>query len=267
MRKLKRYLFSACCMLSVSIQAQKFQHDWENYVVSLNGRPVSINVDLGLKPNVPVLDLPYVIIARVKLNHANEWGMPDQEEIEVLDKLEEKMVENLTRYQGAVFVGRFTQRGIREFYFYSSDTTKYQFSIGNVLQESSTYQWLAQAKRDAEWENYLSVLFPSALDLLLIESRRKADENVKKNPTASQVSVLHYFEFQQEAAVKKFLQSPVCAQYNVNQLLKNAPSSSISLLLAAKATVNRKWVESTIPVLFSESKKHGGLYKGWEIGQ
>lgn len=265
MRKLNPYLFWICCILCTSSYAQKLQHDWENYIVSLNGKPVSINVDLGLKPQVPVPDLPFVIIARVKLKSINQWGMPDQEEINELDKVEEKMVENLNRYQGALYVGRFTQRGIREYYFYSNDTSRYQSSIGDVFREFNTYQWLAQAKKDLEWQNYLTVLFPSALDILLIESRRKSDENAKKNSKQSPVSVLHFFEFQKEADCKTFLQSPVCAQFKVNQMLKNTPASSISLLLSSNVVVDRKWVEKTIPVLFSESKKHSGLYKGWEI--
>ena len=267
MRKLKPYLFLTFCVFHISVDAQKLQHDWENYIVSLNGKPVSINVDLGLKPQVPVADLPFVIIARVKLNNVNQWGMPDQDDINELDKIEEKMVENLNRFQGALYVGRFTQRGIREFYFYSNDTSKYQSSVGNVFLEFNNYQWLAQAKKDAEWQNYLTVLFPAALDLLLIDSRRKADEHMKSNSKQTSVSVLHYFEFQKETECKAFLQSPVCAQYKVVQMLRNSPTSNISLLLSSPVVANRQWVEKTIPVLFSESKKHGGLYKGWEIGQ
>ena len=267
MRKLQPYLFLIFGLICTSINAQKLQHDWENYIVSLNGKPVSINVDLGLKPQVPVADLPFVIIARVKLNNVDQWGMPDQDEMNELDKVEEKMVENLNRFQGAVYVGRFTQRGIREFYFYSNDTSKYQSSIGDVFFGSSNYKWLAQAKKDAGWENYLTVLYPSALDLLLIESRKKVDENTRKNPKQLPLSVVHYLEFQKESDCKSFLQSPVCAQYKVIQMLRNSPSSAISLLISSAVVADRKWVEKTIPVLFSESKKHGGLYKGWEIGQ
>lgn len=267
MRKLKPYLFLISCIICFSVNAQKFQHNWENYIVSLNGKPVSINVDLGLKPQVPVADLPFVIIARVKLNNVNQLGMPDQDEVNKLDMVEEKMVENLNRFQGAVYVGRFTQRGIREFYFYSNDTSKYQSSIGNVFLESSNFQWLAQAKKDADWENYLTVLYPSALDLLLIESRKKVDEYARKNLKQLPVSVVHYFEFQKETDCKTFLQSPVCVQYKVIQMLRSSPASAISLLISSSIVADRKWAEKTIPVLFSESKKHGGLYKGWEIGQ
>jgi hypothetical protein len=50
-------------------------------------------------------------------------------------------------------------------------------------------------------------------------------------------------------------------------MLRNSPASAISLLISSTVVADRKWAEKTIPVLFSESKKHGGLYKGWEIGQ
>lgn len=267
MRKLIPYLFFVCCFLSYTLEAQKFQHDWQNYIVSLKGKPVSINVDLGLKPQVPVAEMPFVIIVRIKLNQPNSWGMPDQDEINELDNMEEKMVQNLNKFQGALYVGRFTQRGIREFYFYSNDTSRYLASIGAVFLEFKNHPWLAHAKKDAEWINYTTVLYPSPLDLLLVASRRKADENIKNHQKQDQISVLHYFEFQKETDCKSFLQSPICARYKVNQMLRASPNAAISLLLSSMVVLDRNWVEKTIPVLFYESKKHAGLYKGWEIGQ
>ena len=53
-------------------------------MVSLNGKPVSINVDLGLASIAPVLEDSFVIILRVKMNQLDARGMPTDAEAEEL---------------------------------------------------------------------------------------------------------------------------------------------------------------------------------------
>ena len=60
-------------------------HDWENYLVSLKGKPVSINVDLGLASIAPVKEDSFVIILRVKMNQLDAMGMPTAAEAEAAD--------------------------------------------------------------------------------------------------------------------------------------------------------------------------------------
>jgi hypothetical protein len=267
MKKILLVLFFGICFFHFEGLSQKLEHDWENYVVSIKDKPVSINVDLGLKPAVPVIDLPLVIIVRLKLKQPNAFGMPEQDELGQLDLLEEKLVASLSRGQGAMYVGRFTQRGIREFYFYTNDTLGYRGTIYTAFVVFSEYEWLAQAKKDQDWQNYLSVLYPSASEKLMIDGRRQLAIYQSKNVNLTKVSISHFFEFAKEDAFKKFLQSEVCSKFTVNQLFKKPDGSAFSLVLYVTTDVNREWLEKTIPVLFSESKKHGGLYKGWEIDQ
>jgi hypothetical protein len=264
MKKLGSFLFLIAVALTSNGYAQKLQHDWENYVVALKDKPVSINVDLGLRPSAPLKDMPFVIIVRTKINQANAAGMPDSEEVISLDALEEKMVEGLAKYQGALYVGRFTQRGIREFYFYSSDTARYILTLNEVFQSHPDRQWLAQSKKDAEWENYLTVLYPSPLDKMMIDSKRKLGISGKDDPIRKEVTVFHFFEFNDEASRKKFLQLPFSSAFTVIELGTNQENKRFTLLVSSQSVLDRKWVEKNIPVLFSEAKKQGGLYKGWE---
>jgi hypothetical protein len=50
--------------LSLFSQSQKIQHDWENKVLAVDGKPVSVNVDLGLSAKAPIKERPFVIILR-----------------------------------------------------------------------------------------------------------------------------------------------------------------------------------------------------------
>lgn len=245
--------------------SQKLQHDWENYVTAIKDKPVSINVDLGIKPFVPLKDLPYVMIVRLKLQHPNDLGMPSEEEVLTLNEMEEKLVDVLSRGQGALYVGRFTQRGIREFYFYTGDTIGYQKAMNTALISFQEYQWLAQCKNDEAWQNYLTVLYPAEFDKMLIDSRRQLNLFLQNNAVGIKKSVSYFFEFPDDASCRKFLQTPGCLKYTVIQYTRKTGNKGISMVFSAIESIDRKWLEQTMPVLFSASKKQGGLYKGWEI--
>lgn len=265
MRRLRVYLFVFSLFTIHAAFSQKLQHDWENYVTAIKDKPVSINVDLGIKPFVPLKDMPYVMIVRLKLQASNEFGMPSGDEVLTLNEIEEQLVDLLSRGQGAIYVGRFTQRGIREFYFYAGDTIRYQQTINTALVSFTSYQWLAQCKRDESWQNYLNVLYPADLDKMLIDSRRQLNLFLQNNAAGIKKNVSYYFEFPDDASCRKFLQSPGCSKYTVNQYIRKAGGKGISMVFSAIESIDRKWLEQSIPVLFSASKKHGGLYKGWEI--
>jgi hypothetical protein len=137
--------------------------------------------------------------------------------------------------------------------------------MGNAFVTFPSYQWLAQSKRDEAWQNYLSVLYPSAMDKLLIDSRRQLDLYLKDHTSSTKKNVLYYFEFPDDVSCKAFLQTKGFSKYTVNQYTRKSGGKGISLMFSSIESIDRKWMEATMPVLFSESKKHGGLYKGWEI--
>ena len=102
-------------------------------------------MDLGLGQVAPIKENPFVVMLRVKLRNPDQRGMPGIEEMNELDRMEGRLVELLARQIGALFAGRFTQRGIREFYFYAPDTLGYQKAINQSLFSLNEGEWLCQA--------------------------------------------------------------------------------------------------------------------------
>ena len=96
MRRLRVYLFVFSLFSIHAAFSQKLQHDWENYVTAIKDKPVSINVDLGIKPFVPLKDMPHVMIVRLKLQASNEFGMPSEDEVLTLNEIEEQLAEEMT---------------------------------------------------------------------------------------------------------------------------------------------------------------------------
>ena len=158
--------------ISQAARAQAVPDDWDNYIISVNNHPVSIVVNLGLKEKAPLKERPYVIILRTKYSIADSSGFPSPEIMGTMDSIESDLERKLGSALGAIYAGRFTQRGLREFYFYSLDTAHYLGACAAVMDKYRAFPWLCKAVSDKTWSNYFEVLYPSPNELEKIENRR-----------------------------------------------------------------------------------------------
>jgi hypothetical protein len=265
---MQRYLiafFFHCCLLA---NGQSYQSDWENYILSIDGKPVSINIDLGIGASAPLKERSFVVIVRTKISNPDSRGMPYNEEEKTLLKIEDTLVAELGNATGAVFVGRFTQRGIREFYFYSPDTVGYEFAVNNAMKGFSEVAWLSQAKKDPSWENYFTVLYPPQLELLKIKSRRQIDQ-LKKNDAGSimNLAILHTIEFPDIKSREKFLRNLPFQGFEILYMpeLADTRSAKYSLVIKRKEVIGPDWIEQFILPLSNAAKSNGGKYLEWTI--
>lgn len=265
---MKKSILFILVVLSVTFgYTQRVVHDWENYISSVGGKPVSVNVDLGLGKVAPIKESPFVVILRVKLRNPDQLGMPSLEEMAGLDKLEGRLTELLARQVGAIFAGRFTQRGIREFYFYAPDTVGYQKAINQSLFSLNEGEWLCQAKRDEKWDNYFTVLYPSKLDQIKISSRKQLETmGVAEGRILKNIDIEHYFEFEKIDDRTKFLSSPAITGFKIVEMpgMPDKSKGKYVLVLRRKEDPDFSWIERRIVPLYNLCEKNGGSYKGWE---
>lgn len=263
----QRFLYFLAIFLSGHGFSQKIVHDWENYVASINGKPVSVNLDLGLAAFAPVKEDSFVIILRVKINNVDTRGMPLSFEEERLMQMEDGIVGLLARQSGATFAGRFTQRGIREFYFYAPDTMGFRRAVNQAMRPFSGYEWLSQAKQDRQWENYFSVLYPGKRDMFRIQSRRNIDAlgkgaGLKKGP----FELDYFFTFRDAESRKTFLSTPEMTGFEVVSLPGKSQDGkpSVDLVLRRKASPDYPWIEDHLVPLFNLAFNKGGEFLGWQ---
>jgi uncharacterized protein (TIGR01619 family) len=261
---MRRFFLFLPFWIPLSLFSQKIEHDWENYIVPLNGKPVSINVDLGLKSFAPIKEDSMVIIVRVRLNQLDQQGMPKAEDAENLLNMEDRLVELLARQSGALFAGRFTQRGIREFYFYAPDTAGYRKALNQALQPYGSYQWLAQAKTDKSWSNYFEVLYPSEIDFLRIQSKRKLAQMDLSSGKAE--TILHFMSFPNEVSMKKYLSELKSSSFSIGFLPTDPDPKTgrFELILQRREKLSTVWTEKEIIPLYRKVLAAGGNYRGWE---
>lgn len=250
--------------------SQKLPEDWDNYYISSKGKPVSIVVNLALQKISPVKLKPFALIFRTKINETNDDGLPTIPEQEHLEQLENKLEMELAKNLGAVYVGRFTQRGIRECYFYSGDTSSFQQNIKDVMKIFPQYSWLAKATLDPDWSHYLNVLYPSVYDLEKIENRRMI-ETLKNKGDALETPrpIEHSFRFRSISSRNEFLKSLSLNDFKITYMPKDKIDDELfpfHLIISRTDTPQQIKMDQLTLTLLKEALKVNGRYDGWKTG-
>ena len=249
-------------------EAQTVPEDWDNYIISVNNHPVSIVVNLALKEKAPLKERPFVIILRTKYSVSDSSGFPSPEIIGTMDSIEFALEAKLKTSLGAVYAGRFTQRGLREFYFYALDTTQYLTACAAVMDKYRGFPWLSKALTDKTWSNYFEVLYPSPNELEKIENRRMIETlQDKGDPLMTARKIDHLLYFKSVAGRQSFLEAVDMPGLTIDEM----PAEKTELgdygfrLKISRSDIPDNLTMNKITIYLRElSIKYNGIYSGWQ---
>jgi hypothetical protein len=264
MRLFLPLLCGAFLFPSTAVQAQE---DWDNYIMEVNRKPVSVVVNLGLKKNAPVAAQPFVIIVRVQLASPEPSGQPGKSELDKLESMENGLESMLKRQLGAQYAGRFTQRGIRELYFYTGDTLGFREQVGAVMSGFRDYPYLCQAREDRSWTNYLQVLYPSDRDLEIIVNRRQVDAlSARGDGLKASRRIDHFFLFPTLVKRDEFLRARLRDGYQLGGMdeLPDIEGLRYTLRIHREDIPSYTVINTLFLPLWEAAKKSEGRYTGWE---
>lgn len=266
MKVLQTFFFLV--FFSNHVFAQSVPQDWDNYIFPLHGRPVSIMLNMALKERAAGLGRPYAIILRTKYADVDQYGFPGDRDKEKLDSLENDLEQTLTQKNGAIYAGRFTQRGLREFYFYVLDTVDHRLHCQQVMNKYPDLPWLAKAVHDRNWTNYNEVLYPSAIEKEKMENRKMVMTLQSKGDNLSRARrIEHTLYFKVAQSRRTFLISPAIQGFNVSEMpVEKSNDSEFPFLLIIwqhEKPELKKMNEVTLK-LTHEAQKNGGRYEGWQ---
>lgn len=240
---------------------------WDNYVMSVNNKPVSIVVNLGLKDVAPSKERPYAIILRLTYPEMDEKGFPTVEMADDLNKLESALEASLLRNNGAWYAGRFTQRGLREFYFYALDTVGYLRACAMVLSQYPKFPWLVKAVYDKGWTNYFEVLYPRDEEREKMENRKIIDELVRKGDATDRSRPIdHTLFFKSDWHRKEFLKQLDEPGFKVIDMpVERSQNTEMGFKLVLRRDDKPEiYFMNALTIRLSQlAAKHGGKYDGW----
>jgi uncharacterized protein (TIGR01619 family) len=249
-------------------KAQTEKGDWDTYVTRPSGgKPVSTVVDLSLAERAPMRDKGYAVLVRTALLSADAEGMPTRQESESLHLLEDLLERTMAESCRAVYAGRFTHKGIRQFVFYASDTASYRKTVASAFTASPGHAWNARAVADTGWSNYFDLLYPTPVELERIRNRRLVDLlSDKGDDLTSPRRVDHFFRFRSKSSRESFLRGLSMEGFEIAAMPEADGDGShpYALQLHRKDSPDYPMVDRVVIPLWQKAQKSNGRYEGWE---
>jgi len=265
---MKKSLLFLCCFFIVwSAGAQQYTGNWDTYIMDADNRPASVVVDLGFGGSEVAKERPNVIIVSIRLLAVLQNGMPSEKESKVLDEVEDSLVGKLGEGLQALYTGRFTKNGKRDYYFYSNDTSNYRSWVAEALKRYPVFKWMAVARPDKEKSDYFNVLYPTSKEMERLQNRRVVDELKEKGDVLTAPRrVDHFVFFKTEAERKKYAAIVQDSGFVIENAGKElgAVDRPYSLQISRIDKIDYASIDKVTLYLWQLALKHFAKYDGWE---
>jgi hypothetical protein len=240
--------------------------DWASYFCNVNDVLASIFLDLDLRASIPDKNRPTLLWVWVYMKSPRHDGLSSQSEFDVLCAIDDTVTETLREDFDAVFCGRITTAGRREFYYYAAHSAQLQAEVENALGRFRGYEFDCGSKTDPEWRQYLDVLYPSDENRQQIENRKVLDVLEKEHDTLKAPrDVTHWIYFRTEKDREEFRSAVLPLEYRIES---EPPGDSndfpFGLRIVRFQSVKPAEINDAVIELLRISKKHSGDYDGWE---
>ncbi len=177
--------------------------EWDFYPCHLEDHLAFVLVDLGIREDAPLADLPVLVRIRVQLKDPKEDGLNSQAEFDALKALEDGLRAHCAEHELA-YVGRITSNGLRDFYVYVDDPDFHGDRLGAVAGKHG-YEWKRGTQQDPDWETYREALYPTDLDWQVIQNRRLLDTLARHGDALTEPRRIdHWLFFRRGPDRKKF---------------------------------------------------------------
>lgn len=242
--------------------------DWDFYFARVNDAVSSIFVDLGIRTDVPLEKRPWLLWVWVEMKAPRDDGLSSNEEAPKLLEIGEALDAAIGSACDAQLVGRITGAGRREFYFYAAEPGGMDSAIESALGTHREYRFQAGSKFDADWEQYLDLLYPSASNLQRMLNRRTL-EALEKRGDAHETprKVDHWLEFPTTAARDVCRDTLIAIEFALEGEYESDDAAAEfrhSLVVSRVDSVDSHTINGITLELARLAGENGGRYDGWE---
>lgn len=250
-----------------AVAQQQYTGNWDTYIMDIDNAPASVVVDLGFGGSEAAKERPNVIIVSLRLISVLQNGMPSEKESKVLDNVEDLLVDEMSNNMQALYTGRFTKNGRRDFYFYTNDTSQYRSRIAEALKPYPAFKWMAVARADKEKSNYFNVLYPTSKEMERIQNRRVVDDLKEKGDVLTAPRrVDHFIYFKTEAERKKYASIVQDSGFVIENAGKELGVNDrpYSLQISRVDKIDYTSIDKVTLYLWELALQHFAKYSGWE---
>lgn len=241
--------------------------DWDFYLCRVNGEPASIFVDLEARAGAPDAARPTLLFAWVGMRAPRPDGLSSAEEAPTLGALEDALTAAVASECGATFVGRVTNVGRRELYFYGSSAEGFAEAVARALRAFPGYEANTGAKDDPDWDQYLGFLFPAERELQRMKNRRvrEALEKAGDDLTTPR-PIRHWLYFADEADRAEAVHRLTTSGFAVSTSHDDTPSAALphGLLAEQVGSVAADAIDEACLAMLDLIEGRDAYYDGWE---
>jgi hypothetical protein len=118
------------------------------------GKPIFIRRNTSATTLAGHADYKFRIGVAILLHEPNSEGLPNKNEMEQINVIEDQLWENLEKDQNSLHVLTITTQSMREFIFYSRLPDVATASIENIRQKTQTHEIQSYVAEDYQWNVY-----------------------------------------------------------------------------------------------------------------
>ena len=238
---------------------------WDFFQCKVNGKPASVYLDMGLKRSMPDKRRHALLVVAIDLRHPHPAnGMSTDVEFDALAAIEDHLIEALKEDLSAVYAGRITTAGRREFYFYANIESIARAALARF----GAYRIKAWSQADPLWKHYAQVLYPRGASLRWITNRAVLEALAARGDRPEALRpVTHFSYFQSAGQRAAFMISVENAGFATKKLTdtgRAADARPYGLIYEIAQSASLAVITQTTGLLTQLSEKNGGQYDGWE---
>lgn len=242
--------------------------DWDFYFARVNGAVSSIFVDLGVRADAPLEKRPWLLWVFVELQSPGAEGLSTQEEAPRLHAIGEALDATISPLCGAQLVGRITGAGRREFYFYAEDPGPLDEAVTQAMRAHEAYAFECGSALQPDWDQYLTLLYPSATNLQRMFNRRVLESLAEQGDVhETPRPVEHWLSFADEDRRAACRDTLLAIDFTVEQEgPAEEPEDELPhrLVVSRVDSVDTHSINGLTLELARLAEEHGGRYDGWQ---
>jgi hypothetical protein len=237
--------------------------DWDFYFLRIDDQPASIFVNLGLRKDAPLKSHAAMACLRVVMRRPGQDGLSGQDEYDDLMALEDGIVPGITEDGTAIFVGRSTSGGNRDFYFYVVDPEKFATTANAAMRDFPDYKYGTDAREDPEWRAYFEFLYPSDVELQCILNRRVLQQLRENGDNPNSERKIDHLALLPSREAQTALVRHLEAEGFTIESAADAPNAGGLFALEFSNVDQVARIDAIVIPLFLKIAELDGVYDGW----
>jgi hypothetical protein len=241
----------------------RMSDDWDFFSLLVDNQPASIFVDLGIRRDAPIRSHATMAYLRVFMRNPREDGLSSQGEFDDLIALEDHVTGTIIKDGTAIFVGRNTSSGNRDFFFYVGDPAKFEDGTRAAMRKFPAYRYETDTREDPDWRTYFEFLHPSETELQRILNRRVLEQLEQQGDNAHNPRKVDHLALLPSAEAQTAFAGYVQAEgFDIESGL-DEPNADGQFSVEFSRVDQPARIDEIVEPLFLKAAELGGVYDGW----